>query len=106
VAHYGTSDDNSAPSQEVGGLSPNELGICDMTGNVWEWCSDYYAGNYSSQHETNPTGPTTGVTYSFRGGGINYTISYCRAARRGAFGQNLSYHNYLGFRVVLVVNQP
>lgn len=52
----------------VASLEPNELGIYDMSGNVWEWCSDYYSYNYDSFEQHNPTGPETGTERILRGG--------------------------------------
>lgn len=55
-------------SQPVATKLPNELGIYDMSGNMLEWCQDWY-GNYSSQAQTNPTGQETGFSRILRGGG-------------------------------------
>ncbi|MFH0992112.1 MAG: SUMF1/EgtB/PvdO family nonheme iron enzyme [bacterium] len=53
----------------VGDKYPNELGIYDMSGNVWEWCADWYdATYYSNSPEMNPTGPTSGTLRVLRGG--------------------------------------
>ena len=75
--------DNSymAPTHPVKTKAPNELGIYDMSGNVWEWCSDWY-GDYSSAAQNDPTGPVTGSSRVFRGGcGVN-SAACCRVAYR------------------------
>ncbi len=83
----------------VGQKMVNELNICDMSGNVWEWCWDKY-GPYTAQEQTNPTGPTDGTMRTIRGGSFNdsttdvYIVYY-----RGAANPLLSGFN-TGLRVV------
>jgi formylglycine-generating enzyme required for sulfatase activity len=66
----------------VGKKEPNELGIYDMSGNVFEWCSDWY-GLYTEDSQTNPVGPASGTTHIIRGGAFsNATPNRCRVSYR------------------------
>jgi len=75
VAWY--SENSGNRTRPVGTKFPNELGIYDMSGNVWEWCSDWY-GEYCSSVQTNPKGPSSGSDRMARGGSW---ISYARRVR-------------------------
>ena len=96
-------DDSQREEHPVSNLLPNELGIHDMSGNVYEWCYDWYEATYSTENQENPEGPENEKSKLFRrvirGGSWATTKNFCRVTNRDSGNPNLG-TSTSGFRII------
>lgn len=104
IAWYG--GNSGGKTRPVGGKKGNELGLHDMTGNVWEWCWDWYDEDYyKNSPEKNPAGPDSGFSRVLRGGSCRNDAGYCRVAARLSSGPDNRDNFGVGFRPARTVKR-
>ena len=98
VAWY--EENSGSETYPIGQKQANELGIYDMSGNVWEWCNDWYAA-YEKAEQVNPQGPATGSSRVHRGGSWYFNAAYSRLAYRDDLLPDTR-NRFLGCRLAFV----
>ena len=96
-------DNSNERTHDVRVKTANELGIFDMSGNVWEWCQDWFDENYYAENHdwNNPINDQEATHYVLRGGSWNYAAPYSRCATRN-YGSLHTRYEDCGFRIALV----
>ena len=98
--HTGSQGQYRRKTVAVKSLPPNAWGLYEMHGNVWEWCSDYYGGDYGAEPQTDPRGADSGELRVLRGGSWIDFGRYCRSADR--FRDTPDFRDFIiGFRFAL-----
>lgn len=99
VAWYGSNAEGV--THPVGTKKSNELGLYDMSGNLWEWCQDWI-GHYQPEEQTNPIGPAEGTHRIMRGGSWTYDQNFCRVSRRNYISNVIGVSN-CGLRLAMTL---
>jgi formylglycine-generating enzyme required for sulfatase activity len=101
-----TAEDGFAGACPVDSFPPNPFGLYSITGNVWEWCSDWFQTAFITAPQHNPTGPATGQTKVMKGGSFLCHASYCNRYRVAARTSNTpdSAASNIGFRCVKAIS--
>lgn len=99
IAWY--SGNSSSSTHPVKSKRANALGLYDMSGNVYEWCKDWYSNNYNINSTNNPDGPPSGSNRVLRGGSWSNYATYCRVSHRARNSSGYCGYDY-GFRVIVL----